>query len=408
MVFPCRCISVREDEEIEHKTRTQSKSASTVTFHTACSDLNRSVSVPKFHTKTSQVSNLAEKSSNLRVFTVAELKAATKNFCKSWKIGEGGFGSVYKGVVNSLEHPFHEIQGYKEWLAEIEYLGKVEHPNLVKLVGYCEEKGELGTKLFLIYEYMPNGSLRDHLSSRSNAPLSWTMRLKVAQDAACGLAYLHEDLNFQVILRDFKPSNILLDDQWNAKLSDFGMARLGPEGLTHISTNFAGTREYAAPEYIEVGHLTSKSDVWSYGVFLYELITGRRPQEEQKLLDWVIPYLDTEKFMQIIDPRLEGKYSMKSAKKLSAIANLCLTKDPKLRPKMSDVLEKVSKLVRVPSQATTQAPPPDELKQAFLDPIQGYKTHDDTKHEGEIESINEESARVPQTRPFKLWKSCFQ
>ncbi|KAI3677141.1 hypothetical protein L1987_86762 [Smallanthus sonchifolius] len=188
------------------------------------------------------------------------------------------------------------------------------------------------------------------------------------------------------------------------------MARSGPEeGLTHISTKFAGTREYAAPEYIEVGHLTSKSDVWSYGVFLYELITCRWPQEEQKLLDWVIPYLDTEKFMQIIDPRLEGKYSMKSAKKLSAIANLCLSKDPKLRPKMSEVLEKVSKLVRVPSQATTQDPPrvPEELKQAFLDPIQGYKTHDDTKHEGEIEDINEESARA-QTRPFKLCKSCFK
>ncbi|KAI3677139.1 hypothetical protein L1987_86760 [Smallanthus sonchifolius] len=139
-------------------------------------------------------------------------------------------------------------------------------------------------------------------------------------------------------------------------------------GLTHISTKFAGTRECAAPEYIEVGHLTSKSDVWSYGVFLYELITGRRPQEDQKLLDWVIPYLDTKKFMQIIDPRLE---------------------------------------VKVPSQATTQDPPrvPEEIKQAFLDPIQGYKAHADTKHESEIESINEE---VPQTRPFKLWKSCFK
>ncbi|KAI3743434.1 hypothetical protein L1987_61143 [Smallanthus sonchifolius] len=421
MVFHFRCFSI---EENEYKTRTQTKSTSTGTFHTACSDLNRSVSVPNFHTKTSQVSNSADKSSNLRVFTVAELKTATKNFCGSSKIGEGGFGRVYKGVVKSLESPFHEIpvavkyadgllQGHKEWLTEINFLGKVKHPNLVKLVGYCEEEGELGTKLFLVYEYMPNRSLRDHLSSRSKAPMPWTMRLKVAHDAASGLTYLHEDMNFQIILRDFKSSNILLDDQLNAKLSDFGVARLGPEeGLTHISTNFAGTREYAAPEYLAVGHLTSKSDVWSYGVFLYELITGRRPldrkrpQEEQKLLEWVLPYLDSEKFMLIVDPRLEGKYSLKSAQKLSFIANLCLSKDPKSRPKMSVVLEMVSKLIKVPSQATTPTLPlvPEESMKVYLDPIQRKKIHDDTKHEGEIGSV----VRPPRTRSLKLLKSCFK
>ncbi|KAI7724839.1 hypothetical protein M8C21_006953, partial [Ambrosia artemisiifolia] len=290
------------------------------------------------------------------------------------KIGEGGFGRVYKGVVKSLDDPDVDVhvavkygdgllQGRKEWLTEIHILGEIKHPNLVKLLGYCEEKGESGTKLFLVYEYMPNGSLRDHLSSSSKEPLPWTTRLKVAHDAACGLTYLHEDMKFQVILRDFKSSNILLDEEWNTKLSDFGVARKGPEGgLTHISTNFAGTREYAAPEYLAVGHLTSKSDVWSYGVFLYELITGRRPldrkrpQEEQKLLEWVIPYMDTEKFRQIIDPRLEGKYSLKAAQKLAYVASLCLSKDPKSRPKMSDVLEKVSKLIRVTPQESTPAP----------------------------------------------------
>ncbi|KAK9068472.1 hypothetical protein SSX86_012586 [Deinandra increscens subsp. villosa] len=427
MVFHCRCFSIDEDDEIEYNTRTQTNSTSTQTFHTAPSDLNPPG--PNFNVKTSQVSNSPDKPSDLRVFTVSELKSATKNFSRSSKIGEGGFGSVFKGVVKSLDYPFHEIQvavkyadgllqGHKEWLTEINILGVVKHPNLVKLVGYCAEEDELGTKLFLVYEYMPNRSVRDHLSSRSNAPLSWATRLKVAQDAARGLAYLHEDMNFQVILRDFKSSNILLDDQWNAKLSDFGVARVGPaEGLTHISTNFAGTREYAAPEYLAVGHLTSKSDVWSYGVFLYELITGRRPlerrrpQEEQKLLEWVLPHLNRKKFKLIVDPELKvDRYLLDSAKSLSDIANFCLLKDPKSRPKMSEVLEMVSKLIVVPSQATTHAPPrvPKELKKISLDPTQGKQTHDDTQQKRETGSINKETACVPRTRPSKLLRSCFK
>ncbi|GJZ94203.1 probable serine/threonine-protein kinase PBL19 [Tanacetum coccineum] len=131
--------------------------------------------------------------------------------------------------------------GHKEWETEINVLGVVKHPNLVKLVGYCTALS--GTQLLLVYEYMPNKSVRDHLSAKSETPLSWTMRLKVAQDAARGLAYLHEEMHFQIIFRDFKSSNILLDDQWNAKLSDFGVARIvgAHEGLTHISTALQST-----------------------------------------------------------------------------------------------------------------------------------------------------------------------
>ncbi|KAJ0735963.1 putative protein kinase RLK-Pelle-RLCK-VIIa-2 family [Helianthus annuus] len=203
---------------------------------------------------------------------------------------------------------------------------------------------------------MHNRSVRDYLSSQSKTPLSWNRRLKVAQDAARGLTYLHEDMDFQIVFRDFKSSNILLDDAWNAKLSDFGLARLGPrEGLTHITTMFAGTMTYAAPEYIETGHLSTKCDVWSYGVFLFELITGRppldknRPRNEKKLLEWVKPYLDVKRLRLIIDSRLEGNYSIKSAQKLSYIASRCLSKDPKLRPNMSEVLEMVNQLISVPS-----------------------------------------------------------
>ncbi|THF95778.1 hypothetical protein TEA_020452 [Camellia sinensis var. sinensis] len=345
----------------------------------------------------SQFLSLSQRSSNLKLFTYSELKMATKNFNHTVKLGEGGFGCVYKGVVKRSEDPERKLDvavkqlgkrglqarnekseqhkwkrvirdgdkgydaisatftfaGHKEWVTEVNVLGVVEHPNLVKLVGHCAEDDERGIQRLLIYEFMPNKSVEDHLSTKSGTPLPWAMRLKIAQDAARGLAYLHEGMDFQIIFRDFKSSNILLDEQWNAKLSDFGLARLGPqEGLTHVSTAVVGTIGYAAPEYIQTGRLTSKSDVWSYGVFLYELITGRRPldhnrpKSEQKLLDWVKPHLsDSKKFRQILDPRLEWNGSKKSAQKLAIIANRCLGKNAKARPKMSEVLEMVNQLV---------------------------------------------------------------
>ncbi|KAI3437504.1 Protein kinase domain-containing protein [Psidium guajava] len=304
--------------------------------------------------------------SNLRAFTVSELKSVTKNFSRSVMIGEGGFGSVYRGMIKSTEDPSKKLdvavkqlsrkgtQGHKEWVTEVNVLGVVEHPNLVKLVGYCAEDDERGIQRLLVYEYMPNGSVDDHLSPRSQTTLPWGMRLRIAQDTARGLTYLHEQMDFQIIFRDFKSSNILLDEQWNAKLSDFGLARLGPqEGLTHVSTAVVGTMGYAAPEYLQTGRLTSKNDVWSYGVFLYELITGRRPldrnlpKSEQKLLEWVRPYLsDSKKFKLIVDRRLQGKYHIKSVYKLATVANKCLHKNAKLRPKMSEVLELVNEVAR--------------------------------------------------------------
>ncbi|XP_042049933.1 serine/threonine-protein kinase PCRK1-like [Salvia splendens] len=312
-----------------------------------------------------QFPNLSERASNLKVFSFSELKQTTKNFGRTTKLGEGGFGCVFKGVIKSSNDPAERIdvavkqlgrrglQGHKEWVTEVNVLGVVEHPNLVKLIGYCAEDDERGIQRLLVYEYMPNGSVEDHLSIRSLTPLSWDMRLRVALDAARGLAYLHEEMDFQIIFRDFKCSNILLDEQWNAKLSDFGLARLGPsEGLTHVSTAVVGTMGYAAPEYIQTGRLTSKSDVWSYGVFLYELITGRRPLDrqrpkgEQKLLEWVKPYLsDAKKFQHILDPRLEGRQVLKSAHKLSLVANRCLSRLSKTRPKMSEVQEMINQVV---------------------------------------------------------------
>eukprot|EP00262_Sarcandra_glabra_P002805 TRINITY_DN1318_c0_g1_i1.p1 TRINITY_DN1318_c0_g1~~TRINITY_DN1318_c0_g1_i1.p1 ORF type:complete len:433 (+),score=56.12 TRINITY_DN1318_c0_g1_i1:115-1413(+) len=319
---------------------------------------------------------LSQRPNNLKIYTYSELKTVTRSFSRSLKLGEGGFGCVYKGVMKNPDDPHAKleiavkqlsrkgVQGHKEWVTEVNVLGVVEHPNLVKLLGYCAEDDERGIQRLLIYEFMPNRSVEDHLSTRSTTPLSWAMRLRVARDAARGLTYLHEEMDFQIIFRDFKTSNILLDDQWNAKLSDFGLARHGPaEGLTHVSTAVVGTMGYAAPEYVQTGRLTSKSDVWSYGVVLYELITGRhpldrnRPKSEQKLLEWVKPYIaDIKKFPQIIDPRLEKQYSLRSAKKLAAVANKCLVRHPKSRPKMSEVLEMVNGIIDSTLTGSPQLP----------------------------------------------------
>ncbi|XP_076915012.1 serine/threonine-protein kinase PCRK1-like [Bidens hawaiensis] len=391
----------------------------TKTVHSSSSrstDLDNRRSGSELNTQNVSNRSVASTCSNLRVFAFSELKTATKNFSLTSKIGEGGFGCVYMGFIKNPRDPNKRLevavkqlgstglQGQKEWITEVNVLGVVEHPNLVKLVGYCaEDDGERGMQRLLVYEYMPNGSVEDHLCSRSVAPLSWTMRLKVAQDAARGLTYLHEDMDFQIIFRDFKSSNILLDEHWNAKLSDFGMARIGPqEGLTHVSTAVVGTMGYAAPEYMQTGHLNAKSDVWSYGVFLYELITGRRPldtnrpKNEQKLLEWVKPYLDSKRFRVIIDTRLEGKYSLKSAQKLSMIANRCLSGNPKMRPNMSEVLEMLDQLIAGPLQATSRAPHRSlalgpvvaiEPHQVFVGPTHGKKFVEDTETRARNDAI---------------------
>ncbi|XP_071709723.1 serine/threonine-protein kinase PCRK1-like [Rutidosis leptorrhynchoides] len=375
------------------------------------------------------VPSFSQRPSNLKVFSFGELKSATNGFSRSAKIGEGGFGCVYIGSIKSPQDPTRKVQvavkqlnrqglqGHKEWVTEVNVLGVVEHPNLVKLVGYCAEDDERGIQRLLVYEYMPNRSVEDRLYARNEKPLSWAMRLKVAQDAARGLAYLHEEMDFQIIFRDFKSSNILLDDEWNAKLSDFGLARLGPEeGLTHVSTAIVGTMGYAAPEYIQTGRLRSQSDVWSYGVFLYELITGRRPldrnrpKNEQKLLEWVKPYLDSRKFRQIVDTRLQGEYSLTTTQLLSGIANKCLARNPKARPKMSEVLEMVNQLVAATSEETSPRTPLKSLVHVApsVEPTEADKTNKDIPSKGKkkfTDIIFGDSIWISRIWPSKHLKS---
>ncbi|KAL4335096.1 hypothetical protein GQ457_07G045650 [Hibiscus cannabinus] len=298
--------------------------------------------------------------SNLHVFTLGELKLITQSFSSSNFLGEGGFGPVHKGFIDDKLRPglkaqpvavklldLEGLQGHREWLTEVVFLAQLRHPHLVKLIGYCcEEEHRL-----LVYEYMPRGSLENQLFRRYSVSLPWAIRMKIALGAAKGLAYLH-DAEKPVIYRDFKASNILLDSDYNAKLSDFGLAKDGPEGDdTHVSTRVMGTHGYAAPEYIMTGHLTAMSDVYSFGVVLLELLTGRRSVDksrcprEQNLVEWARPMLnDHRKLGRIMDPRLEGQYSETGARKAAASAYQCLSHRPKPRPKMSDVVKTLEPL----------------------------------------------------------------
>ncbi|XP_065007014.1 serine/threonine-protein kinase PBL34-like [Musa acuminata AAA Group] len=303
-------------------------------------------------------------SSHLRKFTFKELKSATSNFQPDGLLGEGGFGRVYKGwieeygtapvkpgtgltvAVKMLSHD--RIQGHKEWLAEVNLLGDVRHPNLVKLIGYCIEDDQR----LLVYEFMQRGNLENHLFRRSR-DLPWSIRMKIALGAAKGLAFLHEEAERRVIYRDFKTSNILLDADFSAKLSDFGLAKAGPEGdKTHVTTRVMGTYGYAAPEYVMTGHLTTRSDVYSFGVVLLEIMTGRRtmdkrrPAGEQNLVEWARPYLGNKRqFYRIIDPRLHGNFSVKGAQQVAQLVQACVGRNAKARPLMSEVVEVLKPLV---------------------------------------------------------------
>ncbi|CAN6305099.1 unnamed protein product [Urochloa humidicola] len=308
----------------------------------------------------------------LVAFSFADLRKVTNDFRKDALIGGGGFGRVYKGsfspppssgttttttttitVAVKVHDGDNSFQGHREWLAEVIFLGQLSHPNLVKLVGYCCE----GDHRLLVYEYMPLGSVESHLFSRTTPPLPWAARMRIALGAARGLAFLHDAEPIPVIYRDFKTSNILLGDGFDAKLSDFGLAKDGPVGeQSHVSTRVMGTYGYAAPEYMMTGHLTASSDVYSYGVVLLELITGRRsldrsrPQREQTLTDWALPSLPHKKrVMGIVDPRLmvgggDGPPPARAVQKAAMLAYHCLNRNPKARPLMRDVVASLEPL----------------------------------------------------------------
>ncbi|KAJ4963073.1 hypothetical protein NE237_023012 [Protea cynaroides] len=302
---------------------------------------------------------------NLKIFNFAELKCATRNFKPDSVLGEGGFGRVFKGWLDEKTLTPSKIgtgmlvavkklnpesmQGLEEWQSEVDFLGSLSHPNLVKLLGYCMEDKEL----LLVYEFMQKGSLENHLFRRSSSvePLSWSIRLKIVIGAARGLAFLHNS-DRQVIYRDFKASNILLDGNFNAKLSDFGLAKFGPSGGdSHVTTRVMGTYGYAAPEYVSTGHLYVKSDVYGFGVVLLEMLTGlraldtNRPSGQHNLIEWAKPNLSNpRKLKTIMDARMEKQYPMKGALQAAKLTVSCLETGPKNRPSMQQVVETLEQI----------------------------------------------------------------
>ncbi|XP_052200097.1 receptor-like protein kinase FERONIA isoform X3 [Diospyros lotus] len=294
---------------------------------------------------------------NIRAFSFSELRKATGNFTLDRLLGEGGFGKVYKGwlaektplqngrssVIAVKVGNSHSVQGFNEWEREINILSRLSHPNVVKLLGYCRES----ERLLLVYEFMQNGSLDKHLFGRgpSFQLLPWETWLKILRGAIQGLAFLHS-LEPQIIFRDFKSSNILLDASYNARITDFGLARLGRATIeeTHVSTRIMGTYGYVAPEYLATGQLYAASDVYAVGVVMAEVLTGLKavdPRRDQKILtDWIQPYFaGKRKFKSIMDSHLKGMYPVKVAWQIAQLSLKCLQPEPKRRPSMQQVVE---------------------------------------------------------------------
>ncbi|CAN0919417.1 Proline-rich receptor-like protein kinase PERK4 [Linum grandiflorum] len=286
---------------------------------------------------------------NKSTFTYEELMAATGGFAQSNLLGQGGFGYVHKGVLpNGKEVAVKSLksgsgQGEREFMAEVEIISRVHHRHLVSLVGYSVTNQQR----LLVYEFLPNDTLEHHLHGRGLPILDFPTRLKIALGSAKGLAYLHEDCHPKIIHRDIKSSNILLDLNFDAKVADFGLAKLSTDNHTHVSTRVMGTFGYLAPEYASSGKLTEKSDVFSFGVMLLELIAGKRPVDptnvmEDSLVDWARPLLtralDEGNFNELVDLRLEGNFSPNEMQRMIACAAASIRHSAKKRPKMSQIV----------------------------------------------------------------------
>lgn len=297
------------------------------------------------------VSSMAPYTGSAKTFSSNDIEKATDNFNETKILGEGGFGRVYSGVLEDGTKVAVKVlkrddqQGGREFLAEVEMLSRLHHRNLVKLIGICTED----RARCLVYELVPNGSVESHLHGvdKEIAPLDWSWRLKIALGAARALAYLHEDSIPRVIHRDFKSSNILLEDDFTPKVSDFGLARTAlEEENKHISTRVMGTFGYVAPEYAMTGHLLVKSDVYSYGVVLLELLTGKKPVDmsqppgQENLVAWARPLLTNQENLEsIVDSSLGPNFPFDSIAKVSAIASMCVQPEVSHRPYMGEVVQ---------------------------------------------------------------------
>ncbi|XP_077253588.1 cysteine-rich receptor-like protein kinase 3 [Tasmannia lanceolata] len=320
-------------------------------------------------------------------FNYETLERATNYFHSSNKLGQGGSGSVYKGIlpdgkVIAIKRLFFNTrQWVDDFFNEVNLISRVHHKNLVKLLG-CSITGP---ESLLVYEYVPNKSLLQHLFDKLNARLiSWDMRYNILVGTAEGLAYLHEESELRIIHRDIKLGNILLDENFTAKIADFGLARLFPEDRTHISTGIAGTLGYMAPEYLVRGKLTEKADVYSFGVVLIEVICGRRinshAEEPSSILHTVWSLYMSRTLPEVVDPTLEGKFREEDASRVLQIGLLCTQASPELRPIMSMVVKMLTDKSTIPSP--TQPPFLNSNTQVPSIPFENFRPEPNSQSSG--------------------------
>ncbi|MBA0638810.1 hypothetical protein Godav_025976 [Gossypium davidsonii] len=304
-----------------------------------------------------QTSRPSKRRHGSSVFTLKEMEVATCSFSDENLLGKGGFGRVYKDSLRSgevvaikkMELPsFKEAEGEHEFRVEIDILSRLDHPNLVSLIGYCAD----GKHRFLVYEYMQKGNLQDHLNGIGETKMDWPSRLKLALGAARGLAYLHSSsaVGIPIVHRDFKSTNVLLNANFEAKISDFGLAKLLPEGQeTSVTARFLGTFGYFDPEYTSTGKLTLQSDVYAFGVVLLELLTGRRavdinqgPNDQNLVLQVRHILNDRKKLRKLIDPDMgRNSYTIESIAMFANLASRCVRVESGDRPSMPECVKEL-------------------------------------------------------------------
>lgn len=345
-----------------------------------------------------------------RIFSLKELHSATNNFNYDNKLGEGGFGSVYWGQLwDGSQIAVKRLKVWSdkaevEFSVEVEVLARVRHKNLLTLRGYCME----GQERLIVYDFMPNSSLLSHLHGQHSAEclLDWKRRMNIAIGSAEGILYLHHHATPHIIHRDIKASNVLLDSDFQAKVADFGFAKLVPDGATHVTTKVKGTLGYLAPEYAMLGKASNSCDVYSYGILLLEIASGRRalqrlnPTSRSSITDWALPLVREGNYRELADPKLNDNFVEEELKRLIVVALTCAQKQPEKRPTMLEVVEllkgeakdKLTNLEDKLFKSSQSADDKNEIKEDNADSISEEKSVT-PKAESKVADSGSESAQ---------------